>query len=149
MVAHAFEGGGACAWAANSLKRVAKAKKAHGLNYGTHACYRFQDADNPARVKGRKPMPIQRVQVGFKIEKRMLKILKAIAELGDIQLGNLLEEIVLHQMEGADAFCPVTIQKIRLLQKVYGVDYETHATYRFQENAVGAPPKGRRSLSKP
>jgi len=133
IVSHAFEGKGACAWSAKSLNRVANTKKAFGLSYDSHASYRFDDANNPIpEMRHGKLLPVQRVQVGFKMEKRMLKVLKAIAEMNDTKLGNLLEEIVLHQMEGADVFYPATINKIRLLQKVYGMDYDAHATYHFQ-----------------
>ena len=37
---------------------------------------------------------IQRVQTGVRLEKRMLKVLKALAEVHDITLGDLLEGIV-------------------------------------------------------
>ena len=39
---------------------------------------------------------VERVQTGVRIEKRMLKVLKALAELFEISLGDLLEGIVLH-----------------------------------------------------
>ena len=132
IVAHAFESNGACAWSAQDLKRVARVKKSCGVTYDVHAAQRFSEAGQTAAdVREGKPLRVQRVQVGFKIEKRMLKVLKAIAELFDLTLGNTLEEIVLHQMEGVDAFHPSTIKKIRLVQKVYGMDYDTHATYQF------------------
>lgn len=133
LVAHAFEGKGACAWSEESRKRVSKARKESGLTYGPHAPERFRESGDPAPAKNRqRPLTIQRVQVGFKMEKRMLKVLKALAELDDFTLGRTLEEIVLHQMEGVDAFTPASISKIRLLQKVYGMTYQTHATYRFK-----------------
>ncbi len=39
---------------------------------------------------------VERVQTGVRLEKRMLKVLKAIAEQKDMSLGDLLEGIVLH-----------------------------------------------------
>ena len=136
IVAHAFEGKGACAWSPQDLKRVAQTKKACGLNYDPHAVYRFKEAnDRVLESRSGRPLAVQRVQVGFKMEKRMLKVLKAIAELYDFTMGRTMEEIILHQMEGVDAFLPASIKKIRLLQKVYGMTYKTHATYGFRQPA--------------
>ena len=42
-------------------------------------------------------MEIERVQTGIRIEKRLLKVLKALAELKDLSLGDLLEGMVLHE----------------------------------------------------
>ena len=42
-----------------------------------------------------KKIKVERVQTGVRIEKRMLKVLKALAEYHDISLGDLLEGIVL------------------------------------------------------
>ncbi len=47
-----------------------------------------------------KPTVIERVQTGIRIEKRLLKVLKGLAEVLDISLGDLLEGIVLHNFEG-------------------------------------------------
>ena len=44
-------------------------------------------------------MEVERVQTGVRLEKRMLKVLKAIAEQKDMTLGDLLEGIVLHAFE--------------------------------------------------
>ena len=37
---------------------------------------------------------IKRVQTGVRMERRMVKVLKAVAELRDLALGELLEELV-------------------------------------------------------
>ena len=42
---------------------------------------------------------IERVQSGVRMEKRMVKVLKALAEYHDVSLGDLLEGIVLHAFE--------------------------------------------------
>ena len=47
---------------------------------------------------------IQRVQTGVRMEKRLVKILKALAEYHDLTLGDLLEGIVLHAFEGKSPF---------------------------------------------
>ena len=51
---------------------------------------------------------VERVQTGVRMEKRMLKVLKAIAEQKDMTLGDLLEGIVLHAFEGK---APVLVRK--------------------------------------
>src|SRR5210317_408153 len=43
---------------------------------------------------------VERVQTGIRIEKRMLKVLKGLAECLDITLGDLVEGIVLHAFPG-------------------------------------------------
>ena len=43
---------------------------------------------------------IERVQTGVRIERRTLKVLKALAEYLDLSLGDLLEGLVLHAFEG-------------------------------------------------
>src|SRR6478609_712184 len=55
---------------------------------------------------------IERVQTGVRLEKRMLKVLKAIAEQKDMTLGDLLEGIVLHAFEGKVPFSPQTLKEI-------------------------------------
>jgi hypothetical protein len=49
-------------------------------------------------------MPIERVQTGVRIEKRMLKVQKALAEATDLSLGAVFEDIVLHAFAGLSTF---------------------------------------------
>ena len=49
-------------------------------------------------------LSIERVQTGVRIEKRLLKVLKAFAEYRDLTLGDLLEGIVLHAFDGKAPF---------------------------------------------
>ncbi len=85
-------------------------------------------------------VPIERVQLGVRMEKRMVKVLKAIAEHGDRSLGELLEDIVLHEFEGegACAFGPKTLEIIKGFKKLYGMDYDVHTNYRFVERKPSA-----------
>jgi len=69
-----------------------------------------------------KPPVIERVQTGIRIEKRLLKVLKGLAEVLDISLGDLLEGIVLHNFEGKCPFSPALIEQIAKLKAVYGLD---------------------------
>jgi predicted DNA-binding ribbon-helix-helix protein len=44
----------------------------------------------------RRSVEVERIQTGVQMEKRLLKVLKAVAERKDMSLGDLLEGIVLH-----------------------------------------------------
>jgi hypothetical protein len=65
---------------------------------------------------------IERIQTGVRMEKRLVKVLKAIAEYHDLSLGDLLEGIVLHAFEGKAPFGPESMRRIVELRKVYGLD---------------------------
>ena len=80
------------------------------------------------------PIKIQRVQTGVRIEKRMLKVLKALAEVHDITLGDLLEAIVLHAFEGESPFQDEGLKKIAALKDIYGMDYDASASHHFVED---------------
>lgn len=76
---------------------------------------------------------VERVQTGVRLEKRLLKVLKALAEFYDLSLGDLLEGIVLHAFEGKSPFSPETLQRIADLKKVYGLDLDATASHRLVE----------------
>lgn len=64
---------------------------------------------------------VERVQTGVRLEKRLLKVLKALAELKDMSLGDLLEGIVLHAFEGKAPFSARTLKEIEQLRALYGL----------------------------
>lgn len=76
---------------------------------------------------------VERVQTGVRIEKRMLKVLKAMAEYHDISLGDLLEGIVLHSFEGKSPFNNEAIKRIEQLKQIYGMDYNATAAHHLIE----------------
>ena len=49
------------------------------------------------------PREVERIQTGVRLEKRLLKVLKALAEYLDLSLGDLLEGIALHALENKTA----------------------------------------------
>lgn len=65
---------------------------------------------------------IERIQTGVRLEKRLVKVLKGTAEYLDLTLGDLIEGIVLHAFEGKAPFEPVTLEKVRQLKGIYGLD---------------------------
>lgn len=81
-----------------------------------------------------KPLKIERTQLGVRMEKRLVKVLKAMAEYHDVSLGDLLESIVLHAFEGKSPFSPEGIQKINQLKEIYEVDYDASAGHHLVED---------------
>ncbi len=76
---------------------------------------------------------VERVQTGIRIEKRLLKVLKAVAEDHDLSLGDLLEGIVLHAFEGKAPFSRASIQKIGKFKELYGLDLSAADSHKLKE----------------
>jgi hypothetical protein len=76
---------------------------------------------------------IERIQTGVRIEKRLLKVLKGLAELKDLSLGNLLEGIVLHAFEGKTPFSNETLAQIADLKKIYGMSFQASDSHKLKE----------------
>jgi hypothetical protein len=81
-------------------------------------------------------LPVERVQIGVRMEKHMIKVLKGLAEYLDITLGDLLEGITLHAFESESPFNEETRRRIAQLKDVYGMDYGVEASHRFVEPAA-------------
>lgn len=76
---------------------------------------------------------IQRVQTGVRMEKQLLKVLKALAELKDLTLGDLLEGIVLHAFEGKAPFSKATLAQIAELRRIYGLTLQAGDSHQLKE----------------
>ena len=76
---------------------------------------------------------IERVQTGVRLEKRLLKVLKGLAEYHDMTLGDLLEGIVLHAFDGQHPFSAETRQRIVDLKRIYKLDLDSSASHRLME----------------
>ena len=85
--------------------------------------------------KAAKPVTVERVQTGVRLEKRMLKVLKALAAYKDMTLGDLIEGIVLHAFDGKVPFTPRTLAHIADLKRVYGLDLDAGASHRLRERS--------------
>jgi hypothetical protein len=83
--------------------------------------------------KGDPAIEVERVQTGVRIEKRMLKVLKAIAEQKDMTLGDLLEGIVLHAFEGKAPFSPQTLKEIEQFKSLYGMTLKSSDSHHLKE----------------
>ena len=80
-----------------------------------------------------RPLVVERVQTGVMLEKRLLKVLKGLAEYHDLSLGDLLEGIVLHAFEGKAPFGAESLARIADLKRVYGLDLGARASHRLVE----------------
>lgn len=83
---------------------------------------------------------VERVQLGVRMEKRMVQVLKGLAEFENVTLAELLEKIVLHSFEpiegdeGESCASPHSrrqLEAIARLKEVYELDYDVHATRAF------------------
>jgi hypothetical protein len=87
-------------------------------------------------AKTRSPEPsrvVERVQTGVRLEKRLLKVLKALAEYLDLSLGDLLEGMALHALENKPPFKPATLEKVADLRRVYGLDLRAGDSHQLRE----------------
>jgi hypothetical protein len=78
---------------------------------------------------------VERVQTGVRLEKRILKVLKAFAEYHDMSLGDLLEGIVLHAFDGKTPFGAASLARIRDLKRFYELDLDSGASHHLVETS--------------
>jgi len=76
---------------------------------------------------------IERVQTGARIEKRLFKVMKALAERLDMPVGELIEGVMLHAFEGRPPFSETTRREIELLRHVYGLTLTAEDSHRLTE----------------
>ncbi|HEY8171446.1 MAG TPA: hypothetical protein VIH21_00040 [Dehalococcoidia bacterium] len=85
---------------------------------------------------------IERVQLGVRMEKNMVKVLKGLAEFNGETLGQLLEKIVLHSFEplpgeegewSASPHGKRALAAVVDLKRIYGMDFDMHAHRTFRE----------------
>ena len=84
------------------------------------------------------PLPIERVDVTVRLEKRLAALLEDLARYKRMSLSSCLEEILLHTNEplGDGVASPHTAGQLRYIQELkvkHGIDYDSHASYRFVE----------------
>lgn len=79
------------------------------------------------------PIEVERVQTGVRLEKRLLKVLKGLAEYLDLSLGDLLEGVALHALENRPPFSATTLKRIQDLKKVYGLDLGAGDSHRLAD----------------
>jgi hypothetical protein len=89
----------------------------------------------------RKPAPkpkdtlaVERIQTGVRLEKRILKVLKGLAEYHDLSLGDLLEGIVLHAFEGKCALSDESRRVVNELRRVYQLTLTAADSHQLKES---------------
>lgn len=76
---------------------------------------------------------IERVQTGVRLEKNVLKVMKALAAHLEIGLGDLIEGIVLHSFEGKAPFSADTLEFIEAMRKAYGLELTAADSHKLEE----------------
>ncbi len=87
---------------------------------------------NPPKKPG--PIRVERVQTGVRLEKRLLKVLKALADSHDMTLGDLIEGVMLHAFEGRPPFGEASRKRIADLKRVFGLELDASASHRLVED---------------
>jgi hypothetical protein len=82
------------------------------------------------------PTVVERVQTGVRIEKRLLKVLKGLAEVHDLSLSDLLEGVLLHSLEGKCPFSEETLRQAGELRKIYGLTLTAADSHRMVEGSA-------------
>jgi hypothetical protein len=76
---------------------------------------------------------VERVQTGVRLEKRLTKVMKALAEYYDISLGDLIEGVMLHAFDGKCPFDEAAQERIARIKQVYGLDLGAAASHKMVE----------------
>ncbi|HKW26675.1 MAG TPA: hypothetical protein VJN48_12895 [Terriglobales bacterium] len=84
---------------------------------------------------------VERVQTGVRMEKRLLKVLRAFADYHDLTLGDLLEGIVLHAFDGKCPFGEASLQRIKELKRFYNLDLDSAASHHLVEREMNSQSK--------
>jgi hypothetical protein len=86
--------------------------------------------------------PVERVQTGVRVERRILGVLKAVADLQGVTLGDLIEGLALHAFEGKPPFGAATLERIRALRTAFDLDLTARDSHLLRE-------RGRRGDARP
>lgn len=104
--------------------------------------YTVRDLDGYALTFGHRlmnrepPLEIERVDVPIRLERRLAAVLQDLAARKRMSVSSCLEETLLHTFEplGDGVASPHTKADLRYIQELkrkHGVDYDSHASYRF------------------
>ncbi len=99
----------------------------------------------PAAVRA----TVTRVQTGVRLEKRLLKVTKALADSLDLTLGDLLEGVLLHVLDGKAPFGPATLARAAQLKQVFALDLGVADAHRLVEAPAATPGPARAAAPAP
>ncbi len=77
---------------------------------------------------------VERIQTGLRLEKRLLKVMKGLAEHLEMPVAELVEGMALHAFEGKAPFSDETLKKIAQLKQVYDLDLTAADSHRLTED---------------
>ena len=86
--------------------------------------------------KTEEPKRVERVQVGARMEKSLVKVLRGLADYLDLSLGDLLEGITLHALEGKAPFSAETLEQVKRLKAVHGLRVAAKDSHRMVEGTA-------------
>jgi catechol 2,3-dioxygenase-like lactoylglutathione lyase family enzyme len=79
------------------------------------------------------PLEIERVDVPVRLERRLAALLLDLAAHKRMSLESCLEETLLHTLDGVGPHTKGDLRHIQKLKDKHGIDYDSHASYRFVE----------------
>ena len=79
------------------------------------------------------PKRVERVQIGARMEKSLVKVLRGLADYLDLSLGDLLEGITLHALEGKAPFSEETLGHIKRFRAVHGLKIAAKDSHQLVE----------------
>jgi hypothetical protein len=82
-------------------------------------------------------LPIERVPLTVRLEKRLAGLLQDLAAHKRMSVGSCLEETLLHTLDGVGPHTRSDLRHIQELKEKHGIDYDSHASYRFLEKTEG------------
>lgn len=89
------------------------------------------------KTRTAEPKRVERVQVGARMEKTLVKVLKGLAEYLDLSLGDLLEGMTLHALEGKAPFSKETLTQVERLKAIYGLELAAEDSHQLVEARDG------------
>lgn len=79
------------------------------------------------------PIPIERVDVPLRLEKRLAALVHDLAAHKRMSVTSCLEETLLHTLDGVGPHTKSDLRYIETLKRKHGIDYDSHGSYRFVE----------------
>lgn len=104
-------------------------------------CYLGTMTTKSQQERPPRPVAVERVQTGLRLEKRLLKVTKALADSLDLSLGDLVEGVLLHALEGKAPFSASTLARAAQLREVFGLDLRASDAHHLTERRVAAARK--------
>jgi catechol 2,3-dioxygenase-like lactoylglutathione lyase family enzyme len=107
----------------------------YGLrDYGVRDLYGYYLVFGHHLLNAGPPLKIERVDVPVRLEKRLAALLQDLARHKRMSVDGCIEEMLLHTNEGVGPHTATTLQYIQKLKTEHGIDYDSHASYRFVED---------------